>query len=213
MLFATFISAQTEGADSLDYDDEQIAKPEPEGDYRVGVKMGIQICTLLGEELKNPDMALGLVGGMYLKRNISPRFSLQAEVSGSLRGSSFSNDAGEYGKIRLFYVDFPLMGATKIGSVEKSNILLYGIQYSRLVSSNLFRENQSLPETGRVPLKRNDFSLIAGYQTQGDFIGAQFLLKYGISNMNAGGPWPQDAKPVNTGKSITNFNLEINFIF
>ncbi len=209
---AQLIYAQTD-ADTLLYDDdEKIVKPEADGIYKVGVKMGFQINTLTGSEADRAKISYGLNGGMYVKRKLGKQTALQAELTGSFRGSNFTQNNiidTQYTSIRLLYIDVPLMIMYMPFKGSTNTRLLLGPYCSILVNSTLYLNSNSLPEGAKPNITNNDYGIAAAYQYNTPFVGFQFMCKAGLANINKG----IYANNNYNGKNLNNFVFEINLIF
>lgn len=203
--------AQTE-ADSLQYDDdEKIAKPEPDGVYRLGVIMGFQMNTLTGSEADRAQASFGLNGGMYVKRKLGKHTALQAELTGSFRGSNFkyNNVDTQYTTIRLMYIDLPVMFMYMPYKNSNNVRLLFGPYYSTLINSSIYLNNNPLPEGNKPKVADYDYGIASAYQYHTPFVGFQIKSKVGLNNLNNG----VYANTNSNGKTLNNFVLEFNLIF
>lgn len=213
---AVWAQTDTTQTDSIEADEPEWrpAKPEPDVDHhlKMGIKMGMQGCTLLGSEMKTAKLTFGLIGGGYLRYNFSKGISLQAETQISFRGSNFSVDPGYYSAIRLLYIDVPVI-LFKALDIKNVNRVGLGAQYSSLLNAAMYLGKIPYPSSATPSLLRYDFAGILAYQHQYTYLGFQLAAKYGFVNLNRNKPWPDNAKPVNGFGNIHNFAFEMTLIF
>ncbi|HEX8690826.1 MAG TPA: porin family protein [Longimicrobium sp.] len=74
----------------------------------VGVKAGVNVATLGGDDVEDADSRIGLVGGAFLVYRFSDMLAIQPEVLYSQKGASFSDTEGEL-TVKLDYVDVPVL--------------------------------------------------------------------------------------------------------
>jgi hypothetical protein len=210
-LFTCQASLAQSETDSLQYDDEKIVKPEPDGDYPLGVIMGFQMNTLTGSEADRAQASFGLNGGMYVKRKLGKQTALQAELTGSFRGSNFkyNNVDTQYTTIRLMYIDLPVMFMYMPYKNSTNIRLLLGPYYSTLINSSLYLNNNTLPEGNKPKVADYDYGIAAAYQYHTPFVGFQIKSKVGLNNLNNG----VYANTNSNGKTLNTFVLEFNLIF
>ncbi|MBC7381560.1 MAG: outer membrane beta-barrel protein [Bacteroidia bacterium] len=207
-------SLQADTADFLE-DDSKMVKPELEGKFKLGIKMGAQTCTLLGSEMNNAKLTFGLLGGGYARFNLSKRlknWSIQTESQISFRGSNFSYTDSSYSALRLLYIDVPVIIFKAIDS-KKVHRIGMGVQFSYLLNSAMYLGKIIYPTATNPKLLRFDFSGIVAYQYHLPFFALQLAGKYGITNINIGSTWPDSAKPLNSNGNIRNFTVELSLIF
>ena len=208
--------------DSLEVDSNQLDEPDwipskPEKDVvygvKFGVKMGVQSSILVGSEMLNPRPTYGLIGGGYSRYNLPKGISFQIEGLISFKGSSFKNLDTNYTRIRLMYIDVPLL---VFKSFDKKHISRFGIgaQYSTLINSAIYLGKVNYP-SGSPNLNSTDWSAVIAYQRHFNYFALQFSGKFGVTNINTGKPWPGDPqpKPYNSNGSIHNFSLECTILF
>lgn len=211
---ATAMLAQTETTlpdTNTDDEDEQIAKPDPNPDSKLGIKMGILTHAITGTENKNSTLAFGMTGGGYFRQKLGLKTWLQLEACISFRGGNFKANTQEYESIRLLYADVPLLLMQSFGDINHK--WLFGIQGSYLISPTMYLKGLQLPITGNLSFNRLDFLPVVGYQYHTTFFDLQVAAKYGLLNINNGNVWPQNAKPLNNNGTMHNIALEFNIIF
>jgi len=199
-----------EAEDSIANDEETWVKPEINPEFKVGIKLGSGVSTMVGKESNTNKLYFNLMGGMYLKYRFKPHWFIQPEISVSRRGSNFDNGPAEYSRIQCYYLDFPLLFMRGI-NVNNSSVIAFGLQYSRLLNSSIYQYRDAYPQSSKPGLTKNDFMLVGGAQFHTPFVGFQFLCKYGLININDG--LLPSLPPVSQGKSMHNLTIEFNFLF
>ncbi len=205
--------SQTDSLETDDSDDDsKLVKPESEMRYKLGVKMGVQTFTFLGSEPKGSKLAFGLLGGGYGRVNFKKGYSIQTEIQVSLRGSNFESATGEISAIRLLYIDMPFL-VFKALDKDLTHRIGLGPQLSDLASSEIYIDGNRHSSGFSPVFEKYDISAVLAYQYRLPYFSIQTALKYGVKNLNLNKPWPNNAKPLNTNKSIHNFSFELNLIF
>jgi len=215
LLSSIRLSAQVDSTE-VDENDETFswAKPRKEGRYKLGVKMGLQLSSLLGGEMDNQRVLAGICGGAYGRLNsTNQKWSLQTDVLVGFRGSNFNHPTnGSYSTIKLLYFDFPFVLYHRFGE-EHKHALGLGLQLSLLSSANMYFSNIQVANSTKPDLKKSDWLPLLSYQYRGNWIGFQFSCKYGLINQNTGKVWPNNGTPLNSGKEIRNFTTELTLMF
>jgi hypothetical protein len=76
--------------------------------FKAGIRLGIAASQVNGDELSGFDKA-GLIGGAYVYRDLSEKFSLQMEMVYIQKGSRKpTDDYNNYYRMRLNYIEVPL---------------------------------------------------------------------------------------------------------
>jgi hypothetical protein len=196
---------------TLEDDESRPVKVLPDNKYKFGIKLGCQLSTLIGEENNNNTLNFGLNGGVYMRRKFkSEKWGCQIELNGSFRGSNFTPKDNEYSAIRLFYLDLPTLIFINLTKDEKHKLLL-GPQFSYLLTSSIYK-GSFLERYDSIPnLNKFDVLTCVGYNYKMGHVSIQTMIKYGFMNIN--NCLLQGIKPTNTGKSMNNFLLELNFLF
>lgn len=201
---------ETDSTRAVEDDEPVLVKPNVNEAFKFGVKLGVGAGMLIGSELQNPRPARILNGGAYIRYRFKPHWSIQPELNINFRGSSFNNSSGEYGLIRTFYLDLPVLIVRGLNEQNTSNII-GGIQYSQQLGATLYLEQATLPESNSPKLTPYDVAVMAGMQFHTPFIGFQILAKYGFIDLNDG--LLPNLKPANNGGSIHQAGIEVNLLF
>lgn len=204
--------AQTDSAEVEGDEEEELVwlKGDMNEVHEYGIKLGTGFSALLGGELENPTPRFGLLGNAYYRYRYSQKSAIQVEAGISLRGSNFANNNNEYGTIKTYNIDVPLLWVRALNNAKKSHLVL-GAQYSHLLSSSIFLVSKQVAESQNPKLKKHDVLLVTGTQFYTGFVGFQFLIKYGLININDG--LIDGLNPALKNKDIHNFAFEINFLF
>ncbi len=76
--------------------------------FKAGVRFGLATSQVNGDALTGFDK-VGLIGGGYVYRNLSDRFSLQMEMVYIQKGSRMpTDDYNNYYRLRVHYIEVPL---------------------------------------------------------------------------------------------------------
>lgn len=215
LIYSNLLHAQVEELidSTLEEDESRPVKVLPDDKYKLGIKLGCQLSTLIGEENSNNTSNFGLNGGVYMRRKFkSEKWGYQIELNGSFRGSNFIPKDNEYSAIRLFYLDMPLLCFINLTKDENHKIL-FGPQVSYLLTSSIYK-GAFLDRYDSIPnIKKVDLLACVGYHFSLGHVSFQTMLKYGFMSINDKNGLLQGIKPTNTGKSMNNFIFEINFLF
>jgi hypothetical protein len=213
LICSNLLKAQVEeNIDStLEEDETRPVKVLPDNKYKFGIKLGCQLSTLTGEENSNNTPNFGLNGGVYMRRKFkSEKWGYQIELNGSFRGSNFTPKDNEYSAIRLFYLDLPILCFINL-TKDETHKILFGPQVSYLLTSSIYK-GPFLDRYDSIPnLNKFDVLACVGYNYKMGHVSLQTMIKYGFMSINNG--LLQGIKPTNTGKSMNNFLLELNFLF
>jgi hypothetical protein len=214
-LSAQAIYAQNADTATTEYDDEEpvIIKPNMNDTWKTGVKLGSGFSQYIGAEAKNSYPCIVLNGGAYLRYRTQKKWSFQQELNISYRGSYFDNKVDELWLLRSYWLDATTLAAYGINT-QKSIHVLFGTQYSHLITSFLFVKKNSaniIPENNSPAITKNVWLGVVGMQFQTPFVGFQVLAKYGFTNLNDG--LLPGIKPLNQGKNMNDIMMEVNILF
>lgn len=200
----------TDSTDAGEDDAEVWVIPPINEQMKLGVKMGAGMFMIGGEEANKPYPLFGLAGGAYFRYRFKTHWSLQLEAMASIRGGRFDNKTDEYGTIRAYFADVPLLLLYGLNEKNTTNVFI-GAQYSNMLNAVLFKTNAQVQETQAPALSKHDVMLIAGAQFHTPFVGFQLALKYGLLDANKG--VSPNIGPVNQGKNFRHLALECCFLF
>lgn len=183
---------------------------QDETQNKLGIKTNINLSTLLGTELENPRPKFGYTAGAYFQYYISSKAGIYTEFVGNFKGSRFNNGVGEYNKIALFYLDFPVMYEYKL---NEKNAILGGLNSSFLAMSSMFLDGQRKAESNQIALKPFDWGPAFYYHVYGKTIGLQVGMKLGLTNANNGVNFENITPSTGNGGSIQNLSFEVGMLF
>ena len=140
------------------------------------------------------DYSPGIAGGFYYKKNLSPCFSLQAEIIYQRKGAF--NKAEDW-RFNTYYLQKNLLASLNIGNVS----LQAGTYCSRLLfssNSRWYRKGFAWPVNNWI-YHQNDFGLVGGLEV--DLYGASVGLRYehGLRDVIKSGPIMQGFRNRNLG--------------
>jgi Outer membrane protein beta-barrel domain len=203
-------STQTDSTRIEEEEESVLVIPPINEQLKIGIKFGSGLCMLTGNELTNPRPSYSLSGGAYLRYRFKRHWFLQPEASFAFKGGNFDNGNLQYSRIRMYYVDVPVLLMRGLNEKNTSNVFI-GLQYSRLLNATIYLKDEPLPESTAPKIKKDDLAAVLGAQFHTPFVGFQFALKYGLIDLNNG--ILPNLNPTNTGKDIHHLVLEINLLF
>jgi len=215
-LIACLLLLQTafaQEADSLANEEDDpgvLVIPPINEKIKLGVKLGCGLFMIGGKEAINPYPIFGLVGGGYFRYRFNTHWALQTETNISIRGGKFGNKVDEYGTIRTYFVDIPVLLMYGLNEKNTSNVFV-GTQYSNLLNSILFKTNSQVQESQSPALNKHDLMVMAGAQFHTPFVGFQLAVKYGLLDANKG--LLPAVGPANQGKNLQHMAFEFSFIY
>ncbi|QNH62766.1 porin family protein [Hymenobacter sediminicola] len=143
---------------------------------KVGIKGGINLATLSGDDAEGFSSKVGPLAGVALNLGINDMFSVQPEVLYSVKGTQSDEDSKA--KLNLNYIDVPVLLKVNAGGL----FFELGPQLGILASAKSKYEDES--DDVKDTFKTVDFGYAAGlgYQLDG---GLNLGLRYngGIANV------------------------------
>ena len=86
------------------------AQDEAVGLTGKGIKAGLAMANLYGDDVEENSMKLGFGGGAFLTYHFVPQFAIQPEVMFMMKGSKFEEeDIDDDTKINLTYIEIPVL--------------------------------------------------------------------------------------------------------
>lgn len=82
--------------------------------FSAGVKGGLNLSNVWGDDADDTDMKMGFVGGVCGGWNINEIWALQLELLYSMKGYSFDDGAGTDVDAKLDYLEIPLLVRARI---------------------------------------------------------------------------------------------------
>ncbi len=208
----TLFAQQADSTSIENEDDEMLSLyiPPLNEKMKIGIKFGMGLYMMGGEEANKPYPLFGINGGMYFRYRFNNHFHLQPEAMISFRGGNFDNNINEYVTIRSYFVDLPVLAVYGLNEKNTVNVIA-GAQYSHLLNSAILKKDAQYAEGEAPKLSVHDIMVITGAQFATPFIGFQVLLKYGLINANRG--LVPSVNPVSRGKELHHMALELDFMF
>jgi hypothetical protein len=207
-----------------------------------GLKLGFNISSMWGGELKNPRPYFGpLAGFFWHTRETKKPWMFQTGLEGSLRGSNFANKRGDslastnsiYRRIGMITADVPLLINYRIGSKKENQtqVVQFGVMVSGTIRSTLYLGEDKLPAQhylnsdsshlyrwDNLPLKPFEVLGVVGYQNRKAYAGWQVQLLIGLNNLNKNAGtniplFPYAQPETITGRRISTWNLKVSALF
>lgn len=135
-----------------------------------GVKAGLNIANLSGDDVKGVDPLYSYHGGLTLRIGLGEVVAIQGEALYSLKGTDLKDSS----EINLNYLDFPLILRFKMG--EKWRLHL-GAQFGMLLSAEVQSDGKTVGVKNQF--KNVDYSAVAGIEHELPFglgFGARYML-------------------------------------
>lgn len=203
-------STKTDNTPIEEEEESVLVIPPINEKLKVGIKFGSGLCMLTGNELTNPRPSYSLSGGAYLRYRFKKHWFIQPEATIAFKGGNFDNGNLQYSRLRMYYVDIPVLLMRGLNDQNTSNVFV-GLQYSRLLNASIYLKDGLIPEATAPIIKKDDVAAVLGTQFHTPFVGFQFAVKYGLFDINNG--ILPNLNPINTGKDIHHLVLEINLLF
>ena len=152
--------------------------------HNLGLKAGLNVASISGDESDDLNVRTGMFFGGFAELCLTNEFAIQPEILYSMQGANYSQSDGYEGKLKLDYLNLPIMAKIKI--VDELYIQA-GPQIGFLLSAT--DEFKSAGDSGNDDILEDlniiDFgvNLGLGYQLHnGINFGARYNL--GLSDIN-----------------------------
>ncbi len=96
---------------------------------RLGIKAGVNMSNIYGEDVKNTNMKIGFNAGLSADYDFAPNVALQTGLFASTKGFKYNISTLEYTS-NLVYVQLPLHLAYKIDVTPGTKVFLHGGPYA-----------------------------------------------------------------------------------
>lgn len=178
--------------------------------FKISIKMGANMSTLVGTELQNPRPKISYHAGVYYLQKLSNSLALYTEFGGAIKGSKFKNGLDEYNRVNLFELSLPVMLNFEI---KENQVFGLGVAPTTYPISSVYLQGKSQTHQNKLGLKPIGLDIVTGYTKYYDVIALQILASYGVININDN-LYFDKAKPL-TGKGGTIYpvSLSINILF
>ena len=171
-----------------------------------GIKVGIGMANLTGDDVEGLDMKMGINGGAFITYNFSPMFAIQPELLFTMKGAKESIEGMDDDfKYKFNYLSMPIL--LKVCIPTESNIkpsLLVGPEVSMLMSAKASLGDESMDM--KDALKDIDFGLAfgGGIDVQMETMKLTFDARYtlGLSSIDDSGEGEESASVKNTNISV-----------
>jgi len=158
------------------------AQDEMAGLSGKGIKAGLALANLYGDDVEDTDMKLGFGGGAFLTYNFTPQFAIQPEVMFMMKGAKFTEEGiDDDTKINLTYIEIPVLlkFTPQMEGNIKPNIFAgpaVGILMSAKIKNDAFDEDFDIKDG----MKSMDFGIHfgAGVDIQMETIKITFDARY-----------------------------------
>ncbi len=155
-----------------------------------GLKAGLNIASLSGDEVDDLDSRMGLAVGGYLSVPVAPSFSIQPELLYSMKGASDSF-AGVDVTLKLDYLEIPVLAKYTFGlpgAPVKPSIFAgpaLGLKLSSKVKVEGFGESE---EEDLEDVKDTDFGLVFGaglaFNLGSNSVGVDVRYNLGLTSID-----------------------------
>jgi hypothetical protein len=150
-----------------------------------GVKAGLNMANLSGDDIQNTKIKMGAIGGAYLCYNINEFFGIQPEVLFTMKGAA-DNTAGSDAKLKFSYIEIPLLFKVNLPTEGKIKPNIYaGPALGFLMSAKAEAGGQSIDVKDGV--KSTNFGLVAGagvgYEMEKGLIFLEARYEIGLSTI------------------------------
>jgi len=153
-----------------------------DGKMMFGVKGGLNLANVIGDDAENTSMKIGFVGGVFMCYNITEIFAIQPELLFSMKGAKFEEGDLE-ANLKLNYFEIPLLLKVNLPTEGKMKPSLYAGPALGILMSAKY-EDEDVKETA----KSMDIGIIAGvgvgYQMEKGMLFAEFRYEVGMTGLS-----------------------------
>ncbi len=152
-----------------------------DGKMMFGVKGGLNLANIIGEDVENNSMKVGFVGGAFMCYNLTEIFAIQPELLYSMKGVKYEVGLLEVNQ-NLNYFEIPLLLKVNLPTEGKIKPSLYaGPALGILMSAEV--EDLDVKDY----MKGTDIGIIAGaalgYQMESGMLFGEFRYEVGLSTI------------------------------
>jgi len=165
-------------------------------DLKFGVKAGLNLSNIVGDDVEDADMKAGLYFGGFLNTPLNDNLSFQPELLYSRQGWKVDGDGADL-SIKTSYINIPLLLKMSLGAADKVHIYA-GPQLGFLVKAEAEAEEGDVTGTVDIKdeLKNFDFSLNFGLSFDvSDNMSLDVRYNRGLSKLDD----VDDSKAYNSG--------------
>jgi len=147
-----------------------------------GVKGGLNMANVIGDDAEDTSMKIGAVGGIFMCYNFTEIFAIQPELLFSMKGAKSDNEEGIEEAWTLNYFEIPLLFKVTLPTDGKVKPLLYaGPALGILMSAKV--EDEDIKEH----LKSMDIGVVAGagidYRMESGTLSFEARYEVGMSSI------------------------------
>ena len=151
------------------------------GKTMFGLKGGLNMANVIGDDVENTSMKIGFVGGVFVCYNITEIFAIQPELLYSQKGAKVEIGTEEF-SWKTDYFEVPLLLKVNLPTEGKMKPSLYaGPAIGILMTAKL--EDEDIKDD----LKGTDFGIIAGgavaYQMESGSLSFEFRYEVGLQSI------------------------------
>ncbi len=155
-----------------------------------GIKGGINLANITGDDAEDTTMKMGGVGGVFMCYNITEIFAIQPEVLFSMKGAKYDItilDETYEATMKLNYIEIPVLFKVNLPTEGKMKPSLYaGPALGILMSANA--EVEDVSEDIKDDMKGTDIGLLAGagigYQMEnGSLLSFEVRYEVGMTSI------------------------------
>lgn len=183
--------------------------------FRLGMNAGINMTSIGGTELKNPNPKVSMVLGAYYRYKMGKNLHLGTELNASFRGSAFDNGISDaYNLIKFIYVDAPINLMVNTSGKSENKFLTLGVEPAYLLKSEIYvKPNNIKPRYRDYGFKSFDVAAVLGYHFDFYYFGLRPSVRLGLLNINDN-LYMEDVLPA-TGNNgtIKNLTFDVKLYF
>jgi len=153
--------------------------------FSIGPMVGLNVSNLSGD-IENTTFKAGFAGGVFANYSITTDFGLTGQVLYSQQGANIEL-AGVEQKIKLDYLQIPILGAYYFGKDKFRPKVMLGPQFGFLLSAK-DKDGSDIDPNGAI-YETNDLSAVLGAGFNYNiapkiWLNADVRYNYGISNIS-----------------------------
>lgn len=157
-----------------------------DGKMMFGVKGGLNLANLSGDDVEDTSMKIGMAGGVFMCYKLTDIFAIQPELLFSMKGAEFTEDDVD-GSYKVNYFEIPLLFKVNLPTEGKIKPNLYaGPALGILMSADVEVGDYSADMKDFT--KSTDIGIIAGaglgYQMEKGMLCAEVRYEVGMGTID-----------------------------
>ena len=149
----------------------------------VGVKAGLNVATLSGDEADGLDPRLGFAGGLQARYDLTPSFALQAEVLYSQKGAD-EGEGADAGTYALDYVEIPVLARVAIPVTRLADAGVYaGPSFGIPVNGEFRSDIEAVPDIDYGDDLSTDVGVAVGVDFYSGPVGIDLRYTTGLKDV------------------------------